>query len=509
MDGAKACCERKAVITTRVHFASSIPIRSKMDEAAAREVLLLRAFETVSPRTDAWGDDDRAWASRAASEVVGTDASMDRFLARRAALGVERLAARDRKVVRTLRLLRWREWVGGAVILVALALGFALDSIGPAHRVNILAFPLFALLLWNLAVYLLMMVRATMAIARRGATGGPLSRTIARLSLGVSPSHVPVNTSGALSSFTRDWLTLSAHLMGARVAAILHAAAFAFALGAIASLYLRGVVFDYRAGWESTFLDASQVQGILAFVLGPASSLTGIPVPDEAHLAAIRFPQSQGETAAPWLHLFAATIALFVLLPRGVLGYAQQWRASRLARRFPLHLNDAYFQGLRRSHRGEAAVVHVIPYSYQLSPQATLALNSLMTGVFGATARVTVAPPIAFGEEDALPADLVPSDPLALIAVVVGMTATPEAEHHNVLVNALRQRAGATPVAVLIDDAGFRQRFGNQPSRVEERRASWRRLLEAIGVVPAFVDLASPDDPASEAALHAALDGTP
>ena len=65
----------------------------------------------------------------------------------------------------------------------------------------------------------------------------------------------------------REWLTLSAPLMSARVAAILHAAAFAFALGAIASLYLRGIVFDYRAGWESTFLAAGEVHRILALVL--------------------------------------------------------------------------------------------------------------------------------------------------------------------------------------------------------------------------------------------------
>ncbi len=481
-----------------------------MDEAAARDVVLLRAFETASPRTDAWRDDDRAWASRAASEVVGSDASIDRFLARRAALGVERLVSRERNIGRTLRLLRWRKWVGSVVVVMALAAGFALDAIGPAHRVNILAFPLFALLLWNLAVYLLLIIRASMTIARRGAdSGGPIKRAIARLSLGVSPSHVPVNTSATLASFTREWLTLSSPLMGARVAAILHEAAFAFALGAVASLYLRGLAFDYRAGWESTFLDAAQVQRLLAFVLAPASAVTGIAVPDATHLAAIRFPDSQGETAAPWLHLFAAMIGLFVLLPRAVLAYAGRWRASRLARQFPLQLNDAYFQSLRRLHRGEAATVRVVPYSYQLSPQATLTLNALVTSVYGPGARVTVAPAIAFGDEDALPADVLASDSLALVAVVFGMTATPEAEHHHVIVDALRERAGrTTPIAVLVDEAPFRQRFGDQPARMDERRSAWRRLLEPIGVTPAFVDLASPSGVEAEASLNAALDAS-
>jgi hypothetical protein len=45
-----------------------------MNEADARKVVLLRAFETSTPRSEAWTDDDRLWASRAAAEVVGAGA---------------------------------------------------------------------------------------------------------------------------------------------------------------------------------------------------------------------------------------------------------------------------------------------------------------------------------------------------------------------------------------------------------------------------------------------------
>src|SRR5262245_56481956 len=255
-----------------------------MNEAAARDVLLLRAFETASPRTDAWSDDDRAWASRAASEVVGVDAGVERFLARRAALAIERLSVRDRNVARALRVLHWRGWISELVIGVAFVLGVAVDAIGPAHRVNILAFPLLALLLWNLFVYLLLIVRPLFAVANRRIEPGPLRRAIARLGLGISRTHVPMSASPPLVTFTRDWLEASSPLIGARVASILHRAAFAFALGAIASLYLRGIVFEYRAGWESTFLDAMNVRRLLSFVLAPATALTGIHVPDARHL---------------------------------------------------------------------------------------------------------------------------------------------------------------------------------------------------------------------------------
>ena len=107
---------------------------------------------------------------------------------------------------------------------------------------------------------------------------------------------------------------------------------------------------------------------------------------------------------------YAATIALFVLLPRAMLAYAARWRERRLANRFPLRTDDAYFQSLKRMYRGEAAQIIVVPYSYQLSPQATLGLNAIMTRVFGSNAQARIVPSIAFGDEDAVPADVVAAE---------------------------------------------------------------------------------------------------
>ena len=43
---------------------------------------------------------------------------------------------------------------------------------------------------------------------------------------------------------------------------------------------------EYRAGWESTFLDAARVRALLGFALAPAAWLTGIALPDVARLEA-------------------------------------------------------------------------------------------------------------------------------------------------------------------------------------------------------------------------------
>lgn len=477
-----------------------------MNEAAARNLLLVRAVET-SGADSVWSKADAEWASRAATEVVGAGAPAERFLARRAALAVERLGERERSVARSLRVVTWRPWIGSVVVALALLLGVATDYIGPARRVNILAFPLLGLLAWNLLVYLFIVLRPIFALLRsKPRAAGPLARLIARLGRASPDAGDSLRAVAWRIAFAREWALASGPLIGARVARILHLGALAFAIGAVATLYLRGLVFDYQAGWESTFLSADQVQRLLALVLGPASALSGIALADTAHLEAIRFPASPGENAAPWLHLYALSIALVVFLPRAVLMLVAWFSQHRLERRFPLSLDEAYFQRLLRGFTGEIARVCVLPYACQLVAQSALRLRDIVTRVFGPRAELTIAASVAFGEEDALPQDLLPDGPLALALAFFSLSATPEAENHGSFLSALATRLGrGTPLLALIDEAGFRQRFAGQPARLEERRQAWRDVLAAQGVTPLVLDLAQGDVAAAAQELEAVL----
>ena len=125
--------------------------------------------------------------------------------------------------------------------------------------------------------------------------------------------------SGPLRVASRRWAELSTALTLTRIAALLHVAAAALAIGLLGSMYLRGLVLDYRAGWQSTFLDAADVHRVLAPLLAPASAVTGIAVPDAAAHRAMRLTapaQPASAPAAPWIHLYAATLAMAVVLPR-------------------------------------------------------------------------------------------------------------------------------------------------------------------------------------------------
>ena len=90
------------------------------------------------------------------------------------------------------------------------------------------------------------------------------------------------SSAAALHRFAALWLERSRGLATRRAETLLHAAAAALALGLIAGLYLRGLVFDYRVGWQSTFLTPEAAHAVVTTLLAPAARLSGIALPDVA-----------------------------------------------------------------------------------------------------------------------------------------------------------------------------------------------------------------------------------
>jgi hypothetical protein len=235
--------------------------------------------------------------------------------------------------------------------------------------------------------------------------------------------------------------------------------------------------------------------------------VTGIELPGAGHFAELRFSAGGGENAAPWIHLYAATFALFVLLPRALLALGAWLAERRLATRLPLPLEEAYFQRLVRGFRDEAAQVRVVPYGYVPSPRATLALNSLVGRVFGSRSVFEMATSVPFGGEDAIPPDAVPTAPFALVIALFAMTATPEPENQGAFVEAIAGRlASGIPLAVIIDESGFAERFAADPGRWAERRDVWRRMLAGQSREPVFADLGAAEIGPAEHELVRALD---
>jgi hypothetical protein len=473
-----------------------------IDENAALDITAVRAIEGADRARAFWTDEDRAWASRVAAEMVGQGAAPESFLTARGRLALERVGERVKAFPRAVHALRWRPWFGVLVAVGAFVAGMAIDQVGGTQRINLLAPPFFGLLIWNVAVYALLVFGF---IVRYGEAAplGPIRALVARHAAGRARS-VRGELATAIERFASDWAQRSASLYRARAARILHVAAATLAAGLIAGLYMRGLAFEYRAAWESTFLDAATVRGLLAAVLAPGAMITGIPVPSVAEVEAIRAPAS--ENAGRWLHLMAATIATVVIAPRLLLALGAWTLERHRATHLPLGLDEPYFVRLLRGFRGGPVRVCVAPYSFAVPAVAAAGMERLVRRVFGANASLTFMPSTAYGAEDALGANATFASPMNAIALF-NVTATPEPAAHGVFLDRLgKQLAAGSTLVALIDESAFRERWPNEPARLEERRASWRALCSERHVPCTFATLAAPDLIDAEAEFEHALD---
>jgi Protein of unknown function (DUF2868) len=383
-----------------------------------------------------------------------------------------------------------------AALLGAL-IGLLVDNIGSSQRINLLAPPVWAVVLWNVIVYIGLLAALLPSGWQRWAHR--LRELMARRMNGAMPAP------GVMQNFQQTWARVAAPLMSSRAACVLHVAAAALALGMITSLYVRGLVLDYRAGWQSTFLDAPQVHAALSVMLGPVSSLTGVALPDVNAVQALRTaPDAAPPTAsaAPWIHLYAALLMVVVVLPRMALALWSAWRARSLSQRLPLPLQEPYFARLQRDWQGGSAHVQVLPHGAAPSAASVAGLRQVLTKALGAPLGLTVAAAVLYGDEE----QAVPASPeVSLRVLLMDLASTPEADTQGRFVQAQRQAAPAVPLLLITDESAMRTRFANMPARLAERRTAWQGFAAAQGLGWVNVDLAQPDVVAASDALQRAL----
>ena len=464
-----------------------------LPESAARRVLLVQAFETGREARQ-WSIDDRHWATRLARESWAGSELPAQAIAQRADHALQRLTPRHPAIAQALSLRLWNgRWTAMAVAIGLLA-GLLLDVFGGTQHINLLAPPIWAVVLWNLIVYLLLIGVALLpsAVRERFSPRAWLASRIALLA----------DARGPMQSFAQTWGALVAPVTALRVAMVMHLAAAALAFGMIGSLYVRGLVLDFRAGWQSTFLQAPAAQSVLNKALAPASLITRITVPDVKPLRVNSIEPPRG-LAAPWVHLYAATLLLWVLLPRLALAAWAGVSASRRENALALPIGEPYFQQLLRELKGKGEVVWVLPHVGTPTPQAAQGLRQWLAAALGQDVHAQIAPPVAYGEELALPQSL--AEP-TMVMLLVDLATTPEADSHGRLLTAV---AAAWPDAfalVLADTTEFGARFSQVPERAKERRALWRGVAARRRAGFVAVDLMQPDLEGAVPALQAAGD---
>ena len=479
-----------------------------MDERTVRQIVLVRAIETADRDYAILSEDDRRVAGHSARERLASAASDPasaaqpapvRYLGIRAELLFNRVLRRHPAIEKLIDPVPHLALAALLLPAVAFIIGVAVDRIAEPHRVDLLSAPLLGILAWNLIVYLGMLAWSLLPNRRRsGALAEWLQAGSNRLT-----HNLPDGLHAALLLFSIEWRRMRSALDAARIGRMLHLSAALFATGATLSLYLRGFLTQYAAGWESTFLDSTQLQAILSLVFAPARVIFHLQPFSLADIEALRFTPGGTlaaiDSGARWVHLYAATLLLLVILPRLLLAGLAHWRARGLQKDFPLSLAQPYFSQLISQLGGAGGVMQILPYSFTLDAARNQALTQIAGMLLGERARVIVAASAEYGSEAASVGEAPPppGDDFAITAVLFNLTATPETQNHGAFLDCeLRQtRAVGRQLLVLLDESGYRVRLGEQAggeARVTERVALWQSFCKQYELQATVVDLLAP-----------------
>ena len=483
-----------------------------MREETLRAVLMVKAIEELDRDGIIIPAGDRAQATREALRETGPGIGAnvrepnDRMLAGALAMRAERLAGplvrRFPVVNEALARTRLPARLLVAGMVLAFATGIALSALDGARRINILAFPFLGLILWNFVTYLFLGVTwARARLAGRAPTrargtwaAAYFRRRMAPVQRRTRPVHVLLGE--ALASYAADCARIGAPFMAQKLRRTLHLGAAVVALGLVVGLYLRGMVLRYEAGWESTFLGPAQVRTALGVLFGPVAGWSGIRLPQTtAEVEALRWTAGGGGgDAAPWIHLIALCLGLYIVLPRLLLAGAATLSLARASRvtRLPELL-----RGYATAILGGGNVVPgadtaaVTPYAYEPSAASLAGLARWLPSVATDVSRCEHHPMLRYGEEDTAAAALAIDAPRSagLHVVLMNLAATPESENHGIVIAAARDAAHrARPPAslrIVIDESPYAARLTSDVSlaaRLEERRRLWRNFVAGYGL---------------------------
>lgn len=369
--------------------------------------------------------------------------------------------------------------------------GFLADPIGPAGHINLLNFPLLTLLLWNALAYIGLLYNRILPRSSPDQSQSGLPGLVEWIwGLGVKGRLSRFRSERAQSSDEARWIAASLASYAGRLLhhardllitharSLLHVAAAALAIGVIAGLYLRGFSFLYKAGWDSTFMEAEGVHAFLSLLFAPASWLLGTPVPGVEAIADLR--GAAKANAAIWIHFWAVTTGLFIILPRTVLA-AEAWRRkTRLADAMRLPSDEPYFRRLLNPYRGKGLSVEVLAYSHRVK-EADDRLMVFLNDAFGVLADIHIGHSVQYGE----PPPHVPSDSdRGLCAVVLFNVAQAPEETHSEFLEELKatiHRRGRPSMLLVLLDCGAYAQIGHE-KRLRERCQAWTTLAKECGL---------------------------
>ena len=460
-----------------------------MSWLAFLHIARVRAIEESDTEAVVWDGDARRTATQEAGR--GNPGTVT-FLHKRAMRLLDH-PGRAASLCSFLKVPRLPGWLAGLGWAAAFALGWWLAALGQESEINLLALPLVGILAWNAIVILLSLWPGPAEIKDKTEEEDWRETFLHRF----EKKSIPMSSQDQLTSSTRERFqglvrAASLHRFGFRFRAWLHIGAALLALGSVGGMYARGWAKEYRAVWESTLLDESGATQFFKTLFAPASAVTGQRVPLEEipgmHRRVKEGAVKPGD-ALPWIHLYAATLGLFVLVPRLLLAVLDTSRAKRVPSRL-LQRPDwqAYAQRLRSLVEGAGAPAQVLTHGLAHDPMALDRWRHLAYLQWRDVGQLTFDAVPLGGEAEFVNAWLPQS---SRVMLVFNMAATPETEVQRELVDAvakkLSERKDIAGILLLaLDDNDLKKRwsgFGDLPARLSERVSAWNEAMSGSGAL--------------------------
>ena len=306
---------------------------SLRDAEVITEAKLLEQTPTLN-----WESSDANRATRQAALAVGEDASAASFLVARARVVEKMIVAKNPTVKPTALRFTPPVWINAALVGIAFILGLLTDQFASeSSRINLLSLPFFGVLLWNILVYVMLLISGIRHKTSRDFLG-------LRSALGILEKALTIKQVRLTKSIT----TLLQPFVTHYAARAFHLAALFFVLGMICSVLLRGVGTAYTVGWESTWFANSPdiVYQIIALTYGIFTNFLG-PMPNILDVANMRFDRlsvnAVDVSAGLWLMRMIFMLAVFVAVPRLLLALKHTLQINALKKNFPLDLSERYY----------------------------------------------------------------------------------------------------------------------------------------------------------------------
>ncbi len=258
------------------------------------------------------------------------------------------------------------------ILLISFVSGLLSNYLGPVKLIHVVYNPLTILLVWNILVYLFLVLKSFWQIsipdirqnnlsnnsipedkeekekAKSISSNFVLDWMIGGIYKGIiqlKSRFVDNNTrvtiiKKIIPAFWLSYKEVSGKSLILRFKSVTNISAIGLLIGALVGVYFRGLFFNYNMIWQSTFVSEPEtIRAMLNILFGPASIiLEGNWISAETVQTLL---EPGGTPAGPWIHKMALTTLLIIFIPRVIIALIYNMLAGKSVK--PLDISKPYF----------------------------------------------------------------------------------------------------------------------------------------------------------------------